>query len=490
MPRKKQSMVLWYEAPAGAWTEALPIGNGHIGGMVFGLVDEECIQLNECTFWSGHPYDHANPKLKDYLPVARKLVLEGKQAEAEKIIETHMGGPRTQSYEPLGYLFIEPAVKGNPTNYRRFLDLSTAIAGVEYEIDGVKFTRELFTSAPENVMAITLACNRPGGLSFMARLDSEHPVVVRGGGSGTDAVLSVHGQAPDNVVPNYEASGKAVSYEKYEGMHFEIQLGVLACDGEACVAGDTLRVTGATSITMLLAAATSFAGFDKEPATSGIDPATICKALLEAARAFDPAMLKQRHVADYSALYDRVAIDLGTSPSATLPTGERLKKIAIRSPASNPLTHWLMQAEGIEYEREAENEIQAGFDDPHLVALYFQYGRYLLICSSRPGGQPANLQGIWNDLVRPPWSSNYTMNINIEMNYWPAEPCNLPECVEPLVRFIKDLQVAGSRTAAVDYGLPGWVCNHNSDLWRTCNPIKGWTGWQWWPMGGAWICRH
>ncbi|MEX2682043.1 MAG: glycoside hydrolase N-terminal domain-containing protein [Candidatus Sigynarchaeota archaeon] len=490
MARESSPLVLWYKQPANAWTEALPIGNGRIGGMIFGHVDEECIQLNECTFWSGHPYDKSNPKLKDYLPVARKLVFEGKLTEAEKIIEEHMGGPRTQSYQPLGYLFIEPATKGTPSDYRRYLDITSAIAGVEYNVGGTKYTREMFASAPNNVMVIALASSDAGGLAFKARLDSEHPITIRGSGKGLGSLLAARGQAPDNVVPNYENSDKSVTYEKHEGMHFEIQLGILACDGETSVNGSELQVRGASRAVLLLAAATSFSGFDKEPATSGVDPAKACETWLGAAKKMDYEKLKERHVADYSALFGRVAIDLGTSPDAELPTDERLKKIAIPHAASNPLTHWLLQAEFIEYDREAENEIQKGFDDPQLVALYFQYGRYLLICSSRPGGQPANLQGIWNDLVRPPWSSNYTMNINIEMNYWPAEPCNLPECVEPLVQFIKELQIAGTRTAKVDYGLPGWVCNHNSDLWRTCNPIKGWTGWQWWPMGGAWICRH
>ncbi|MBN2153249.1 MAG: glycoside hydrolase family 95 protein [Candidatus Lokiarchaeota archaeon] len=490
MAREGPPFVLWYKQPANVWTEALPVGNGRLGGMIFGHVDEDCIQLNECTFWSGHPYDKSNLKLKDYLPVARKLVFEGKLAEAEKVIEEHMGGPRTQSYQPLGYLFIEPAAKGTPSDYQRYLDVSTAVAGVEYAVDGVRHSREAFVSAPDNVMAITITCSKANGLAFKARLDSEHPITTRGAGSGLGTLIAARGQAPDNVVPNYEASDKSVAYEKHEGMHFEIQLGVLACDGEASVDGSALLVVGATSVTLLLAAATSFASFAKEPATSGIDPAKACEAWMGAAKEMDYATLKRRHVLDYSALFGRVAIDLGTSPDANLPTDERLKRIAIPAVASNPLTHWLMQAEFIEYDREAENEIQKGFDDPQLAALYFQYGRYLLICSSRPGGQPANLQGIWNDLVRPPWSSNYTMNINIEMNYWPAEPCNLPECVEPLVQFIKELQIAGTKTANIDYGMPGWVCNHNSDLWRTCNPIKGWTGWQWWPMGGAWICRH
>ncbi len=489
MARESTPLVMWYKQPASVWTEALPVGNGRIGGMVFGHVDEECIQLNECTFWSGHPHDRSNPKLKDHLPVVRKLVLEGKHAEAEKIIEEHMGGPRTQSYQPLGYIFIEPASKKKATDYRRFLDISSAIAGVEYTIDGVRYTREIFVSAPENVMAIKITCSKAKDIAFKARLDSEHPISMLGTGKGIGSLITARGQAPDNVVPVYEKSDKSVSYEKHEGMHFEMQLGILACDGEASADGSVLQVSGATSVTLLLAAATSFAGPDKEPATSGVDPAKACGNWLGAAKKLDYSVLKQRHVADYAALFGRVAIDLGTSPDAGLPTDERLKKISIPS-GTNPLTHWLMQAEDIEYEREAENEIQEGFDDPQLAALYFQYGRYLLICSSRPGGQPANLQGIWNDLVRPPWSSNYTMNINIEMNYWPAEPCNLPECVEPLVQFIKELQISGTKTASIDYGMPGWVCNHNSDLWRLCNPIKGWTGWQWWPFGASWICRH
>lgn len=495
-------MELWYTAPAGAWTDALPVGNGRLGGMIFGWAAEDCIQLNEDTLWSGGPRDRTNPGAKDALPEIRRLLFEGKTAEAEKLIETSTGGPRTQSYQPLGLLNIAFPHGDDVRDYRRSLDLATAIHEVRYACTlggkDTRITREVFASTPDDVMVITCTSREPGVLSLGASLDCEHPFTTRVDESAGVPCLVLQGRVPGNVVPNYHAAENPVVYGEAAGMAFEIWLAVHATDGKVTVhatSGKGITIAGATSVSFLLAAATGFNGFDKDPVSDGVDPSVACKRAIGGALRRNVDALRERHVSDHARFFNRVSIDLGHNPAVeALPTGARLARVKFdgKGKASDPIYKWMLQAGTIaaEYDRDEENEIQEGFDDPGLVALYFQYGRYLLLASSRPGTQPANLQGIWNDMVRPPWSSNYTMNINIEMNYWPAEPCNLAECTEPLVKFVKELAVEGARIARENLGLDGWVCNHNSDLWRTANPITGWTGWMWWPMGSGWICRH
>nr|MDO8109170.1 glycoside hydrolase family 95 protein [Candidatus Sigynarchaeota archaeon] len=486
-------LVLWYKQPAKQWVEALPVGNGCLGGMIFGWTDQECIQLNEGTFWSGLPRDRTNPGAKDHLAEVRKLVFEGKHAEAEKIIEASMAGPRTESYQPLGYFYIDFDHADPVSTYRRYLDLATAIAGVEQSAGNNQLTREVFASAADQVIVTRITSNVVNYLDISVSLDSEHPNKVDAQEVDGGGTLFLNGRAPSHVAPDYEKREKPVMYDADKGMKFEIQLSILSCDGSVSVDGNVLRISEATEVVFLLAAATSFTGFDKDPSNSSVDPGKLNEETIAKAKQYSFEQLKDRHVNEYQHLFNRVMLDLGTSDQAKLPTDERIKRIKKDMPPrkmDNPIYKWIMQNEVIPYDREEENQIQAGFDDPSLISLYFQYGRYLLISSSRPGCQPANLQGIWNDLVRPPWSSNYTMNINVQMNYWPAEPCNLGECVEPLVRFIDELRVEGQRIAKTNYGMKGWTCNHNSDLWRNANPVFGWPGYSWWPMGAGWICLH
>ncbi|HME55588.1 MAG TPA: glycoside hydrolase N-terminal domain-containing protein [Candidatus Lokiarchaeia archaeon] len=491
MENAKAPLTLWYTQPAGPWVEALPVGNGFLGGMIFGGIDEEVIQLNETTFWSGIPREKTNPDAKTYLSQVRELIFNGQHVEAEKIIEEKMGGPRTQSFEPLGYLYIK--TNDDPKKaqaYKRTLNIEDAVATVEYQIDDRIVQREYFCTAPDHMLVVRLTCSMPESLNILASLDSEHPINTIVNEMENDSTLVVKGRAPSNVFPDYHRGNEPpVFYEDEKGMKFEIQLQVLACDGISEVTEKGIHVSGASTVVFLLAAATSFAGPYQDPSNSDVNPARICSSILETAKTCTFDELKARHIEDYQALFNRVSLDLGCNDNAELPTDERLQRIKIQQ-NDNPLTKWLMQADELEYDREFENDIQKGFDDSQLAALYFQYGRYLLISSSRPGGQPANLQGIWNDLLRPPWSSNYTMNINVEMNYWPAEPCNLHECVEPLIQFVKELSIEGAHVADVNYGMPGWVCNHNSDLWRTANPIFGWPGYMWWPMGAGWILMN
>jgi len=483
--------------PANQWIEALPLGNGRLGAMVFGDIEEETLQLNECTFWSGLPRDRTNPGAKKDWTQARKLVFEQKYAEAEKFIEQKLGGPRTQSFEPLGYLFVNTNTSSEGVDeYKRALNLNDATSTVEYIKNGAKMTRKYFCTAVDNVLVIRYTSDREQGLNLAAKLDSDHP--FESGLADTGNTILIKGRAPSNVLPDYDKSTQEhVIYEEEKGMRFEVQLLLLNCDGQSFVKPDGIEISNATSCDFLLAAATSYIGSDRDP--SDADPGPLCTDIITKAAGYSYDVLYQRHWKEYEKLFPKVRIDTGTSPAAQLPTDERIARIKVQGVGkfNDPIFKWMLQSgaldeEGSEwgYNREAESEIQKGFDDPQLIALYFQYGRYLLISSSRPGCQPANLQGIWNPEKQPPWSSNYTMNINIEMNYWPAEPCNLQECTEPLVRFVSELKKEGEHIARTNYGLGGWVCNHNSDLWRSANPIQGWPGFMWWPMGGAWICCH
>ncbi|OQA40575.1 MAG: hypothetical protein BWY52_02836 [Chloroflexi bacterium ADurb.Bin325] len=388
------NLTLWYQQPARAWVEALPLGNGRLGAMVFGGLPDERLQLNEDTLWSGAPRDWDNPRARDLLPVIRELIFAGKYAEADKIAQ-QMQGPFTQSYEPLADLRLHFAVAGPVTDYRRDLDLDTAIATTTYVVAGAAHRREALASAPDQVIAVRLTCGAAGGLTFRATLDSplRHTVAAAGA-----ARLRLTGKAPIEARPNYLRSDDPVVYDPQgEGMDFAVYLHIVAEGGSVTCADGALHIAGASAATLYISAGTSFNGFDRSPGHDGVDPHGRALGPLEAAVAKGYAAIRAAHVADHQALFRRVTLDLGDGPAAALPTDERLR-------AYRPGT------------------------DPGIEALLFQYGRYLLIASSRPGAQPANLQGIWNQEIRPPWSSNYTTNINTEMNYWPAETANLAEC--------------------------------------------------------------
>ncbi|MHA1793926.1 MAG: glycoside hydrolase family 95 protein [Promethearchaeota archaeon] len=487
---------LWYKQPAVSWIQALPIGNGRLGGMIFGWIDEECIQINDDTLWSGFPRERTNPGIKAQLKNVRDLILNGNALEAEKLIEEKMGGPRTESYEPMGNIYInfghdEQKVK----NYRRSLDLETAIAQVEYDFNGAKITREYFCSAEHQVIVMRLKSSKQSSLNIDVSLDSDHPHDVNRVETKLAAALALNGRAPSHVAPNYErGKNKPVMYEMNKGMRFTMQVIVRECDGTSEILNDQIKIRNASNVVLFFAAATSFTSFDDDPSNNGdkVWPDIKCYDAFASTILNSTDEIREIHVKEYQELFKRVSIDLGSNDISFLPTDERINRLKLKRSreSQDPFYHWIMQSGNMEYDREKENQVQEGFDDPQLISLLYQFGRYLLISSSRPGTQPANLQGIWNDLVRPPWSSNYTVNINLEMNYWPAEPCNLAECVEPLIRFIKELSVEGSKIARENYGCSGWVCNHNSDLWRTANAVNGWPGYMWWPMGGGWLCRH
>jgi len=433
-----QPLLLWYRQPAVKWVEALPLGNGRLGAMVFGGVPQERLQLNEDTLYAGGPYDPDNPGALAVLPEVRRLIFAGQYSQAQSLASNMMAHPlRQMPYETLGDLLLTFPEAHSVTNYRRELSLGTAIADVSYTADGVSFDREIFCSAPDNVIVVRLSANKPHSISFTCAMKSPQKATVQSVGSNTLVMAGTNGAA-----------------QGIQGaLTFQTRTVVLQKGGTITRSPDSLSVAGANSATVLIAAATSYRNYHDV----SDNPQKLTETFIQKAIEKD-TLLRMRHVADYQRLFNRVSLDLGTSPAADLPTDERIKNF----PDGN---------------------------DPALAALYFQFGRYLLICSSRPGGQPANLQGLWNESMTPPWESKYTININTEMNYWPAETCNLAECVDPLTEMVLDLTQTGARTAQVMYGAGGWVAHHNTDLWRATAPVDNAKAGVW-PTGGAWLCQN
>ncbi len=432
-------LTLWYRQPAEAWTEALPIGNGRLGAMVFGGVAHEQLQLNEDTLWAGGPYDPANPEALAALPEVRRLIFAGRYADAHALAgRSMMARPlRQPSYQTIGSLIIGLSSSGYCEDYRRELDLDTAIVTTRYRQDSVRYVREAFVSPIDQLVVLRISADRPGAVNLELRFETPMPGAVAA--SGDTLVLAGRNTQWDGVP---------------SGLRYEAHAQLRAEGGRISHRGGALTLSGANAATILVAAATSFRRFDDV----GGEPSVAAQAQLAAAatRPFDD--MRADHIREHQRLFRRVSLDLGATSAATLPTDARIRA-AVAS------------------------------DDPALAALYFHYARYLLISSSRPGTQPANLQGIWNDKPEAPWGSKYTININTEMNYWPAEPGNLAECVAPLVQLVKDLAVAGAHTARTHYGARGWVAHHNTDLWRATAPIDG-PLWGLWPTGGAWLCKH
>jgi len=432
---EQPTMRLWYDKPAGKWEEALPIGNGRLGAMVFGGTAEERLQFNDDTLWTGKPHEYHHEGAAQHLPTIRRLLAEGKPREAEALaMKEFMSVPlRQKAYQPFGDLRL--AFPGHQTaaDYRRELDLDSAVATVRYRLDDATYERQAFSSHPDQAIVVRVAADKPGRVSFTAKLDSPHKSARTRAIGGQ---LALAGQ----VQP--------------DGLRFEARLRVLAEGGRVAVTDGAVTVENADSALLLLVVATSFKSFQDISA----DPAERCEAAMKAVegKAFDA--LRKAHVEEHQRLFRRVALDLGTTDAAALPTDQRLKAAKTQP-------------------------------DPQLAALYFQFGRYLLIASSRPGTQPANLQGIWNDKLNPPWDSKWTTNINTEMNYWPAEVTNLSECHEPLFDLIADCALTGRKTAQAHYAARGWVLHHNTDLWRGTAPINH-SNHGIWVTGGAWLCHH
>ena len=458
------NLELWYDQPATRWVEALPLGNGRLGAMVYGGITNEHLQFNESTLWTGKPHEYQHEGAVKFLPQLRRLLNEGRQLEIDagrlekegqkkeadekrlaardrqqeaeaigmkEFMSIPLGQKTYQAFGDVRLAFPEPA---GATGYRRSLDLDTAIAKVNYRVGDATFTRECFATFPGQVLVWRVTADKPGRVSFTATMDSPHKSAQPAAQHGDQ--LSLAGQ----VEP--------------DGLSFESRLKLTATGGEVTVKDNTVIVENADSAMLVLAAATSFQNYRDISA----DPAARNDATLSAVGGKDFDTLLQAHLADYQCLFRRVSLDLGQTAAATLPTDQRIRGFA-------------------------------SGNDPGLAVLAFQYGRYLLIASSRAGGQPANLQGIWNDSLHPPWDSKWTVNINTEMNYWPAEVANLSECTEPLFDMIEDCAVTGRKTAQAHYGARGWVLHHNTDLWRGTAPINH-SNHGIWPSGGAWLCQH
>lgn len=431
--------LLWYRQAAAKWVEALPVGNGRLGGMVFGDVDTERIQLNEDTIWAGEVRDRNNPDSLKALPEVRKLLFEGKPVEAHALAEkTMIGIPKIQPpYQPLGDLRLRFPGQA-ATDYRRELDLDSGIARVFYTSNDGKIAREVFASAPDQVIVVRITAVKPGVLSFVASLTREQDATTQASGD----MLTMRGEAI--------ARDERHELERKVGVKFVAMLRAIPEGGRVAAAGNELSVEGANAVTLLLAAATNFRETNAQE---------VCERQLTAAVAKRYAALLEAHTADHRALFRRVRLSLGGEDLSAVPTDERLRRV------------------------------QEGKADPGLAAIYFQFGRYLLMGSSRPGTMPATLQGIWNDRMEPPWESKYTVNINTEMNYWPAEVCNLSELHSPLFDLMDRVRVRGRETAKASYGARGFVLHHNTELWADTAPVDG-ARWGLWPMGGAWLATH
>ena len=433
------ALKLWYRAPAEAWTEALPVGNGRLGAMVFGGVARERLQLNEDTLWGGGPYDPSSPEALEALPKVRRLIFAGDYLAAQTLAhEKMMARPiRQMSYQTVGDLMLTFGASSAATDYRRELDLETAVATTTYAREGVRYRREVFASHPADAVIVRLTADTPGAIAFDAEFETPQPGSAVA--SGSSLILNGRNTAQHGVAA---------------ALAFEARVDVEAEGGRVSADGGRLTVSGADAVTLKIVMATSHVG----PKQVDADPAARNATALAKPSGQSAEAIRAAHVADHGALFGRVSLDLGPTFDATQTTDQRIAKSATQN-------------------------------DPGLAALYFQYGRYLLIACSRPGTQPANLQGLWNDKLNPPWGSKYTININTEMNYWPAEAGNLAECVEPLVRMVREAAVTGAVTARVNYGARGWVAHHNLDLWRATAPIDQ-ARYGLWPTGGAWLCKH
>ncbi len=442
--------VLWYTQPADKWENALPVGNGRLGAMVFGKTDEELIQLNEETYWSGGPYSTVVKGGSKVLPEIQQLVFEGNYRMAHILFgRSLMGYPVEQmKYQSLGGLVLRFPSKEPVMDYRHELDLDTAVVRTAYTQDGVRYTREVFSSPVDQVVVVRLSADRPGKLTFRAQLRGERNSAHSN--YATD-YFRMDGLPPDGLI----VRGKSADYMGVTGaLRYESRLRALPEGGTMALDWDELSVADADAVTLIVAAATNFVSYKD---VSG-DPSARVEAVLRSAAGKTCDALKAAHLEEHRRLFRRVEVKLQATANSFLPTDERLKNFD-------------------------------GANDPALAALVFQFGRYLLVSSSRPGTQPANLQGIWNDKMNPPWDSKYTTNINTEMNYWPAEVGNLGECAGPLFKMIRELTDQGAQVARENYAARGWVFHQNTDLWRVAAPMDG-PSWGTFTTGGAWLATH
>jgi len=470
MAQDKNPDVIWYDKPAKVFEEAIPIGNGRMGGMVYGGIQQDRISLNEATLWGGYPVDpNMNPKAKEYLPLVRKALEQENYKKADSLLR-FIQGKFSSSYAPLGNLLLDMNIVGPVYNYQRRLDMSTGIVSVSFEADATSYTREYFISHPQQLMFIRLSVNGKNKLDLSTSFNSllSHSTESElGKFMPFNNSLQMKGMAPSLAEPNYRGNmPNAVQYDANKSMRFMSEAVVFKTDGKVNTDADHQRLTvsNATEIILAVSMATSFNGYDKNPATDGKDEVKACLAPIEQLKPSNFDVMRSAHTKDFSSFYKRVSLTLPSTPLDAMPTNQRLKRFA------------------------------RGETDNGLITQYFQFARYLMIASSRTPEVPINLQGIWNEQVRPPWSSNYTININTEMNYWPVETTNLSELHHPMLSFLKNLQKTGEISAQSFYGMKGWVAHHNSDIWAISNPVgefgKGDPVWANWAMGGVWMSTH
>lgn len=458
---QQKKLVLWYDQPAKNWNEALPIGNGRLGAMIFGRPGDELIQLNEQSLWTGGPVDlNPNPDAPKYLQPVREALFKDSIADAIALLKK-MQGPDTEIYQPLGDIILKQTFNTEPTNYKRDLNISTAVATTRFSADGVDYTREIFSSAPDQVIIIRLTASKPKALNL--KVGVNHPLVF-------ERVLAAQNEivlkGKTRITIDERRDPKSVVFKdtlQHEGMRFQFRIKAVTKEGNVSASDSMLVVANATEVLLYVSAATSYNGYNKYPDSEGIDAEKKAISYLVAATKKTYTQLLNSHVKDYQQYFNRVALSLTDEPAPELATDKRL----------------------VAY--------KGGKTDHALEELYYQFGRYLLISCSRPGGIPANLQGIWNKEIHPPWRSNYTTNINVQMNYWPAEAVNLSELTEPLIEQSKRWAINGAATAKNYYNMRGWVLHHNSDIWAQTNPVGAGVGdpkWANWAMGSPWISQH
>lgn len=450
---------LWYDRPAKAWEEALPLGNGETGGMVFGGISKERVQFNDITLWSGYPKNGNNPEAANLLNQLRSEVFNRDYTAAEQTW-SKMQGPFSANYLPMGDLWLDFDLDDSKVSgYKRLLDLTKAQTITSFRYEGVNFTRTTYISHPDKVLVMTIKADKNGRINLKAKLTSQ----LQSNSIVFGDILSLNGLAPDAVTGqlNYP---KTYVYNETTGMNFNVQVKFKLTGGKFKTSGKEVIIENADAVTLFLSEATSFNGFDRMPSNEGLDARAIASTKLDKAIEKGDSALYRDHLIDYQRLYNRVTFRLKSPKFSQLPTDVRLKRFDVDA------------------------------SDLDFQTLFFQYGRYLMISSSREGGQATNLQGLWNDKLWPAWRSNYTININTQMNYWPAENLNLSECHQPLFDFIKRLAINGAKTAAVNYGIrTGWVAHHNSDIWAMTNPVGAKNtlpGAFCWQMGGAWLSTH
>lgn len=480
----RQDLSIWYDRPATEWTEAIPLGNGHMGAMLFGGVEREHLQLNEVTLYSGDPNrTYTSIDVRKKYPEINQLMKEGKYNEAQSMVAGDWLGRNHQCYQPLGDLWMDFDPTGPITEYKRSLDLATAVARVQYQADNTTYTREYFASYPGRIIVVKLTAEGKGKINGRVNFSTLHKPLAKYFSQNNQLIMTA--KAPGFVLRrSLDQVEKADDQHKYPelfakdgsrlpdadqilygedadglGMAFDARLKATNKGGGLRLEQDQLIISNASEVVLILTCATSYNGFDKSPATEGLDPSKLAGGFIAKASAAGYQGLYQAHVADYQRLFTRTKINLGVpTAQVALPTDQRIEQFA-------------------------------NGQDPSLAGLYFQFGRYLMIAGSRPGGQPLNLQGIWNDKIIPPWNGAYTININAQMNYWPAELANLSECQDPFLQMIKELSINGTTTARAMYGNEGWVAHHNTDIWRHTEPVDL-CNCSFWPMAAGWMVSH